>query len=437
MLATSLVYRAAARAAVTLLPLLRGAAPKLRTGDLARRGAVARWTAWSRAHRDHRRPLLWIHAPSVGEGLQAEAVLSLLREGHPDWQIAYTFFSPSAVGLAGRQPVDVADYLPYDTRGAMDAMLAALGPTALVFTKLDLWPELATRAGQRACRVGLVAGTVSPISGRRRPIARALTRPGYAALDLVGAIAAGDAERLVELGAEASRIMITGDPRFDSALAKVAALPDDWPLGHLTRGAPTLVAGSTWEGDERVLLDAWQAVRRKHSAARLILVPHEPTAPHLAALTARLAHTGMPGSRLSELAEGTAVPPLVIVDRVGVLAGLYRGAAMAYVGGGFGRAGLHSVLEPAACGIPTIVGPRWQASREAGILIEAGAAAVLPSDPAAATAGLIEVWSRWLEHPQSRSTAGRAALEVVKHERGGARRNAELVEALMKRPSHR
>ncbi|MBX3146948.1 MAG: hypothetical protein KF785_09245 [Gemmatimonadales bacterium] len=429
--ATSLAYRAAARAAVALLPLIRGAAPKLRIGDLARRGAVARWEAWSQAARDRRRPLLWIHAPSVGEGLQAEAVLALLREAHPDWQIVYSFFSPSAEALARRQPVDCADYLPYDTRTQVDAMLSALEPTALVFTKLDLWPELATRARRRGTRVGLVAGTVSPVSGRRRPVARALTRPGYAAIDRAGAIAPDDARRLVELGTDPTRITVLGDPRVDSAFAKVAALPDSWPLAHLTEGAATLVAGSTWEGDEQVVVDAWRTVQSKHSNARLILVPHEPVATHLRALTARLAASGLRGTRLSELPDRGVVPRLVIVDRVGILAGLYRGAAMAYVGGGFGRAGLHSVLEPAVCAIPIVVGPRWQTSREAGLLIDARAAVALVADPTEAASQLAACWSGWLADPVARVAAGNAALRVAEGERGAARRNADLVATLM------
>ncbi len=431
MLATSFAYRAAARAAVTLLPLVRGAAPKLRVGDLARRGAVARWAAWSQTARDRRRPLLWVHAPSVGEGLQAEAVLSLLREAHPEWQMVYSFFSPSAEALARRQPVDHADYLPYDTRANVDAMLRALEPTALVFTKLDLWPEFATRAHRRGAKVGLIAGTVSPVSSRRRPIVRALTRAGYAAIDRAGAIAADDAERLAELGADTARITVIGDPRVDSAVAKVAALPSDWPLAHLTQGAATLVAGSTWEGDERVLIEAWRTVQSTHADARLVLVPHEPTPAHLRLLSARLASAGMTGTRLSELPDRGVIPPLLIVDQVGVLAGLYRGAALAYVGGGFGRAGLHSVLEPAVCGIPTVVGPRWHASREAGLLLEARAAVALPDDASDAADRLAETWNRWLEDPASRAEAGRAALAVIEKERGGARRNADLVERLM------
>jgi 3-deoxy-D-manno-octulosonic-acid transferase len=424
---TSLGYRALTTLADRLLPLAGGLSDKLRVGDAGRRAAVARWTEWAAAHRDPARPLLWCHAPSVGEGLQAEAVLRILRDRRPEWQIGYSYFSPSAVRLGARQPVDRADYLPYDTPANVAAMLDALRPTALVFTKLDLWPELAAAARSRAVRVGMIAGTVSPASGRLRPAARALTRPGYAALELVGAVAEPDAARLRTLGTPPAAVRITGDPRFDSALRVVESVGPDEPLRRHTVGAPTLVAGSTWEPDEEVLLHAFVRVRDRIPEARLILVPHEPTADHLGRLDVRAGRLGLTPVRLSV---ATDPGPLLVVDRVGLLATLYVGAALAYVGGGFGRAGLHSVLEPAAAAVPVIVGPRWQSSREAGLLLAAGAAEALPAG-GAASPELARVWSDWLVDAAARSERGRRARKIATEGRGGAERNAALIEELM------
>jgi 3-deoxy-D-manno-octulosonic-acid transferase len=146
---------------------------------------------------------------------------------------------------------------------------------------VDLWPELATRAAARGIPVGLVAGTVSPASGRTRWPARALQRPGYAAVSAAGAIAQGDADRLQHLGVRPDRITVLGDPRFDSVVEVVAGVAPDDPLLGWGCGAPTMVAGSTWPLDEAVVLEAFAAVRRDHPDARLILVPHEPTPRHL------------------------------------------------------------------------------------------------------------------------------------------------------------
>lgn len=424
---TPVAYRAFAALASTALRLGAPWSAKLATGDHGRRTALERWTAWAGEQRDRTRPLVWFHAPSVGEGLQAEEVLRHLRSQQPAWQLVFSFFSPSAIPLARRQPVDYADFLPYDTRSNVDALLAALEPDGLVFAKLDLWPELASRAGSRGVRVGMIAATVSPVSGRLHPLARWLTHAGYASLDKVGAIDHPDATRLAQLGCPADRIEITGDPRFDSAARRAAAIAPDDPLHRLTSEAPTLVAGSTWGADEQVLLAGFAEVQSRQPDARLVLVPHEPTAAHLTRLRQRIAERGLTAALLSETT-GAPLPPVVVVDRTGVLATLYHGAAIAYVGGGFGTAGLHSVLEPAACGVPVLFGPRWQSSREAGLLVAAkGGISIATADSAGAAVELAAAWSRWLAEPTLRTEAGRQARAVITRGLGAGERSAALV----------
>ncbi|HEV8355381.1 MAG TPA: glycosyltransferase N-terminal domain-containing protein [Gemmatimonadales bacterium] len=439
---TSLLYRAAVHLGAALAPAMARRRPKLKAGLAARAGAVDRLAAWAGSARDPARPLLWMHAPSVGEGLQAEAVLKPLRTAHPDWQIAYTHFSPSAEALARRQPADVAEYLPWDRPRDVCAALEALRPTALVFCKLDLWPELATRAAARGAAVGLIAATVSPDSSRLRWPAPTLLRPGYRAVDLAGAISADDAERLTRLGVPRDRIEITGDPRLDSALARVRAIAPDDPLLAAGRGEPALVAGSTWPEDEAVLLPAFRIVRAARPDARLVVAPHEPTPEHLARLDELARATDLdPPARLSG---GSLSAPFLVVDRMGVLATLYAGAAIAYVGGGYGSAGLHSVVEPAACGVPVLFGPRWRGSRDAVVLLEHRAAAVVSArfpdwldlDSQSTHAGvnpLAAIWLALLRNPGHTRAAGYRARECVEAGLGAAARSAGLVDRLMER----
>jgi len=424
---TSLAYRVAVRSATALLPLAARLSPKLARAHEARAGVLARLRAWGAKGRDTHRPLVWFHAPSVGEGLQAEAVMQALRVARPDWQVAYTHFSSSAEALARRVPADVADYLPYDTPEAAEALLDILRPSALVFTKLDLWPELATRAAARGVKVILVAATVRPGSGRLGWPARTYLAPGYASLSAAAAIDPADAVRLSALGTTPAVIAVDGDPRFDSVTAKVAAVRPDDPLLQLGQGGPTLVAGSTWEDDEVILLTAFAKVRATHPRAQLILVPHEPTPTHLLKLEELARRSGLPVP--VRLSAGMGASPLLVVDKVGVLATLYGAGTMAYVGGGFRRAGLHSVLEPAAWGVPVLMGPGWRESRDAVLLREAGGAVPLPprhtqdepSDLLAST------WSGWMAQEGGRADAGRRARAVVDQNLGASRRCAELI----------
>jgi 3-deoxy-D-manno-octulosonic-acid transferase len=428
---TSWGYRAIVRLGAALAPVIGLMDRKVADGHRPRRGAAERLAAWAAARRDAARPLAWFHAASVGEGLQAESVLLELRRLLPDCQLLFTHFSPSAEPLARRLAVDAADYLPYDLPTAADRLLATLAPDLLVFVKLDLWPELATRAARSSTTVALVAATVSEDSGRLRWPARALLRAGYAAVGAAGAVAEPDARRLAQLGVAADRVRVLGDPRFDSVAARVAAVQPDDPLLRFGRGAPTLVAGSTWPPDEAVLLDAFARLRARRPDARLVVVPHEPTEEHLRAVDRRAARAGLPAPVRLSAADGAA--PLLVVDRVGVLATLYGAGTMAYVGGGFGRAGLHSVLEPAAWGVPVAFGPRWRKSRDAALLMEAGAAVALgsPGGSRSPSETLLEQWESWVMDEARRAAQGGRALEVVTRGVGAARRSAEMLAGLI------
>jgi 3-deoxy-D-manno-octulosonic-acid transferase len=392
-----------------------------------RHGVLDRYAAWGATGRDARRALLWMHAPSVGEGLQAKPVLELVRAQRPDLQIAYSHYSPSAESLARgfRETglVDFADYLPWDTPAAARHVVAALSPNALVFSKLDVWPELVDRAAQSEARLGLISATLSARSGRRSRWGVALLYDAYARLDAVGAIDPENAARLRELGVRANALIITGDTRYDQVWARAAAAPRDGAMLTGLAGAdrPTIVAGSTWPPDERVVLEAWMAMRARVSALRLVLAPHEPTATRIQELSQWAAARGVATARLDAAVSNAAVD-LVLVDRVGVLGDLYAIADIAYVGGAFHAAGLHSVLEPASYGVPVIVGPNYAAQRDATRLVTAGAA-ISVRDVAGCSAAL----SAWLDDVPARARAGDAAREVVAAGLGAAKRSAGLV----------
>lgn len=418
------VYEGVARAAtlLTLLPLPGDGKVVRALRD--RRDARTALVAWGGAHRDPTRPLLWVHAPSVGEGLMAEPVLRALSTAHPDWQVLYTYFSPSAARFASRLPVTYAGPLPFDSARAADALLDALRPTALVVSKLDLWPRLTERAHARGVRLGMISATLSAGSGRAGALARALLHDAYAALDAVGAVDPADADRLVALGVRRDRITVTGDTRYDQCAARTAATDRASALlAPLGRTRPTVVAGSTWPGDERVLGAAWPALRAAVPEARLIIAPHEPTEAHLAPIERWATASGL---RVARLTNASADADVVVVDRVGVLHELYALAEAAYVGGGFHAAGLHSVIEPASFGVPVLFGPHHTRSRDAGLLLEARAAEAVP-DAAALTRALRIL----LTEPDTRARAGAAAQGVVTAGRGAANASVALIEGLI------
>lgn len=390
----------------------------------ARRGIRARYRA-AHARRDAARPLLWMHAPSVGEGLQARPILEIARRRRPDLQLAYTYFSPSAESFAAKLDVDFRDYLPFDTAGDARVALDALRPRALVFAKLDVWPTLVRAAHQRGVRLGIVSATLARQSSRRSGPAAALLRDAYAALDAVGAIDEDDAERLVALGVRPAAIEVTGDTRYDQVWARAHAVDRSGALiAPLISPRPTLVAGSTWPADEAALFPAFVAARSRVPDARMILAPHEPTPAHLDAAERWAADTRL---RIARLGTSTAAEAdVVLVDRVGVLGDLYALADAAFVGGGFHAAGLHSVLEPAAFGAPVLFGPRYTASRDAVLLVDRGGGASVADAPE-----LTECLVSWLGNAPARQRAGERARALVRSGLGAAERSFALVRRLL------
>jgi len=426
--ALRLGYEGAARLAGVGAALAPASESKIFRALRARRGIRDRFRAWGESHRDRSRPLLWMHAPSVGEGLQARPVLELVRHRHPGVQLAYTHFSPSAESFARSLDVDFHDYLPFDTAANARVALDALRPTAIVFSKLDVWPTLTAAANSLGIGLGLVSATLASGSSRRSRLAAALLRDAYTALDRVGAIDPADAARLVALGVRADAITVTGDTRYDQVWARARNVDRQGAL--LTRLASprlTIVAGSTWPADEAALLPAFVAARREVSDLRLIIAPHEPTAAHLEPIERWAAREGL---RLHRLGEASPDSDVVLVDRVGVLGDLYALAAIAFVGGGFHDAGLHSVLEPAAFGAPVLFGPRHAMSRDAGLLIARGGARSVNDLPT-----LADALTRWSTDSAARAAAGEDALTTVREGLGAAARSLAVVESLLGLPN--
>jgi 3-deoxy-D-manno-octulosonic-acid transferase len=423
------VYRAAWRAAAVAAPLLAGGTSKLARGLAGRRHAHGTLADWGETARDPTRPVVWLHAPSVGEALQAGAVVGALRVERPGLQIVFTHFSPSAEGMGLRIGADASAYLPWDASAPVRRALEGVRPDLLIFTKTEIWPVLVEESARRRIPVAIVAATVPPGAGRGRWPARSVLRPAWSALSLACACAEEDAARLLALGVREAVLRVTGDPAVDAAAARAtAADPGSPTLAPLrTDRRPTVVAGSTWPEDEAALLPALVGVRNAVPDARVILAPHEPSAARVRDGMARLADAGWRARTLADVeASGSAEgADAIVVERVGVLAHLYTVGDVAYVGGGFGRRGLHSVLEPAAAGLPVVFGPRHERAPAAGALLAAGGARV-----ARDRADLEDILTAWLTDAKARGGAGQRAFGYIGTHIGAAQRTGALLDPL-------
>ena len=401
---------------------------KLDAGVKGRAIALTRLRAWNGRRQDA--PLIWVHAPSVGESLMAQAIVHALRRKLPGVQIAFTHFSPSAERVVDRVGADVTAYLPWDTETDMQAALQALRPSAVAFVRSEIWTGLVRLAANAGIPVLLVNAVLAPSSSRLRPMARFALGPAYRRLSGVGAIDEPTALRFEQLGVSTDRIAVTGDARFDQVWERVQSLDRNSRLLNRLResNVVTIVAGSTWPGDEEKLLPAIAPFIARNTT-RLIIAAHEPTEAHLSQEESALDALGIEHARLVEVESSIApLPRAIVVDRLGVLADLYAIADLAFVGGGFHGAGLHSVVEPAALGVPVLFGPQHTNAAEAADLMVSGGGFMVRDGND--LSGLLE---RLITVPAARNDASRAARTFVESKLGAADANAALIAAQVAR----
>jgi 3-deoxy-D-manno-octulosonic-acid transferase len=252
-------------------------------------------------------------------------------------------------------------------------------------------------------------------------------RPVYETVSWLGAASEGNAVRWSLLGVRRAAVTVTGDTRHDQVLERIVNLQQIRPLLRGSQGKKTLVAGSTDERDERLLLHSFlQVYESCPNESRLILVPHENSATRIGSVLARARGIGI-DAKLWDRGMPDPGTPCIVVGTMGLLADIYAVGDIAYVGGGFTRGGLHAVVEPAAFSVPVIVGPFYHESSDACLMVRAGGVAALPGS--GTQEQLSHLWLEWLDKPGMRVQAGFRARETLAQ--GAARATTkELVRLL-------
>ncbi len=382
----------------------------LRASLDGRRDAAARWQAWAGAARSTA-PLIWVHGASVGELQAIEPIIVRLRHAVRAVHVILTHTSPSVASRTAPWGVDQRDFLPLDEPAHLAPVFAALRPALLVFSRGDLWPELVHQAEVHHVPVAVVGGTVRPASRRLAGAARWFLRPTHRAVTWVGAASPDDASRWIRAGVRADRVAVTGDPRHDHILERVPTLGPGRAVEAWARGAPVFVAGSTEPSDDAVLVEAIARLSHSDPPVRALIVPHDASPRRVANVRAAFAARAIPVARWDDARAPLPDAPVVIVGVYGLLADLYLAASVAYVGGGFRERQLHATAEPAAVGIPVMVGDRWRGALDVGVMVETGGAIALPRrHPGVA---LAETVGRLVRNDDERIRRGLAARAVL------------------------
>lgn len=380
----------------------------------ARQWVDGRKDLWQRleAKRDALQGCLWMHCASVGEFEQGRPVLEAIKREHPHLPVLLTFFSPS--GYEARKDLDPArphslvthmEYLPPDSAVNADRLVQLLKPKAALWVKYEFWHHHLHALHSAGVPTFLISAIFRP----DQPFFRWY---GGAWRNMLGCFAQlfVQDERSKELlnGIGVTNVTVGGDTRFDRVLAIVKANEELAPAQAFRTAAntPVLVCGSTWPADEELILKALIGLKDE---PRILVAPHELTTAHLQAIEASFPKP------LVLWSEAEAARPMstLLVDRMGLLARLYRYGDIAYVGGGFGE-GIHSLLEAAAWDKPVIFGPRHTKFAEAKGLIDAGGGFVVRNAEELRT-----VLAMLLGDPAALAKASDAAGRYVR-EHGGA-----------------
>jgi len=336
-------------AAVLLMPFLGMFNRKLREG-LKLRGHRAEPLP------DGNDPI-WIHASS-GEFEYAKSVIRELKTEYPDVPIVVTYFSPTFSKAVMNFPnVDRAIALPLDLPGPCQSFLKKMHPRIFMIARTDLWPEMLEQCRRHQIPVVIFSYTQRELFSRLK---RMFHRWTMHWISRIYCVSETDRENLEPLALDA-KVEVMGDTRYDQVAFRLAHPKAIAPGLHPKDDIPCLVAGSTWSEDEEVLLPAVKDSLQAHRL-RLILVPHEPTADHIAGLEKQLKQMGLTYALFSSGSwDGEHV---LLVDKTGVLAELYLWGKFAFVGGSF-RKTVHSVMEALGAGCLTFVGPKHENNREA------------------------------------------------------------------------
>lgn len=352
-----------------------------------------------------------------------------------DVEIYLSYFSPSVPKVNRDWSfASYCDYLPLDSPRDVAKFLSIVRPQMLILNRYDLWPNLLASAKEREIPIVLVNASTPPLSWIGR-IGLWLRRPLFAWISdwtFVDSVAAGEWE--VFMG-ESAKGLVTGNPRVDRSIARALNTETSPPEVRWVRecwlqtGPSCIVAGSTWQKDEALLLAVF--ARLETESWQLVLVPHEPSAEHVIRLRREIAQFGLEADLLSERMNSTQLQSLasdshkrssiLIVDAVGVLSELYALADTAYVGGGFGRS-VHSIIEPAAHRLPVAFGPKHARMPEARTLELIGGAFCVPSG-SAASIDLLADWFRATVPGGQKAAKTRESIELFLqiHRRAGER----------------
>ncbi|MBL4821417.1 MAG: lipid IV(A) 3-deoxy-D-manno-octulosonic acid transferase [Gammaproteobacteria bacterium] len=368
---------------------------------------------------------IWVHAVSVGETQAAVPLIKNLLRNYPDKSIVVTTMTPTG---SERVRVLFGDsvfhtYIPYDLPGAMGRFIHKINPGVLIIMETELWPNVLHQCHKAGVRTILANARMSEKSANGYRRISSITRKMLGEIDCIAAQAEADSIRFVELGADKEKVSVTGSLKFEIE-------PPDIKIDNLPNifrqikqsNRPVLIAASTREGEEKKIIAAFRQCLEQEPTLLLELVPRHPERFNAVARLCDEHHLEL--VRRSSEAPVTAQTQVLLGDSMGEMWFYFSVADIAFVGGSLVNTGCQNVLEPAALGIPVLVGPsQFNFETICNQLREAGALVTVENEQDLAGQVL-----QLLGDPRQRSAMGTAGKGIVESNKGSLGRLTSVIE---------
>ena len=377
---------------------------------------------------DARPGCIWVHAVSVGEVLAVGHLIAKLQEKYPERQVFVSTTTATGQSLARQRLGETrVFFMPLDFGFAVRAYLNALKPRMLVMAETEFWPNLLRLARKHGTTVVTVNARISDRSFPRYRRFRWFFLRVLGNVDLFLAQTTEDAARLRAIGAATERVQVCGNLKFDVRQVAGSALVNDLRVA-IGRNSLVIVCGSTAEGEEEPLLEAFKTVRAQFPAAVMVLAPRHPE--RFERVAAMITSAGIPLARRSLWSSAQPiVPGIFLLDSVGELAAVYALADIAFVGGSLVPTGGHNILEPAQHGVAIVVGPHTFNFREiVSLFAQADAIRIAGAEALAST--FLALFSQ----PEERGHLGNRAKELFAQHAGATRRTLDALAPLLGEP---
>ncbi|MGH9500882.1 MAG: 3-deoxy-D-manno-octulosonic acid transferase [Terriglobales bacterium] len=369
------------------------------------------------------KPVIWIHAVSVGEVMAVSGLVAELCRRLPEHRVVVSTTTDTGQKLARKHfGEDNAFYFPMDFGFAIRPYLRGLRPKLMVIAETEFWPNFLRLAHASGARIAVVNARISDRSFPRYRRWRFLLKGVLQVVDMFLAQTESDARRLGEIGAPAERVRVSGNLKFD--VPPPATPPIVASLRAALGDGPVIVCGSTVEGEEPLLLRAFENILASYPNPVMILAPRHP---QRFAEVARLLESLSIRFWRRSLWDGDALAGgVLLLDSIGELAATYSLADVAFVGGSLVPRGGHNIIEPALYGVAIVVGDHTENFRDIVSLFQSRDAVRIVG-PAELPLVLMEL----ISDPGARAELGRRGAETLRLQSGATLRTADALERLL------